>query len=60
MCPHQPPCPPPETPGREAARVLTSCSEQGWSLLCGGAVRFADGGLLLPDGRVVVPPRLTC
>jgi hypothetical protein len=29
--------------------------EQGWSLLCNGIVLFDDTGLLLPDGRAVVP-----
>jgi len=51
MCQHQPPCPPAGAPDRQAARVVASHPEQGWSLLCNGVVAFDDTGILLPDGR---------
>ncbi|SEH01468.1 hypothetical protein SAMN05444920_120172 [Nonomuraea solani] len=55
MCHHQPPCPPAEATGREAARMVAYHPEQGWGLLCNGVVSFDDTGELLPDGRSVVP-----
>jgi Family of unknown function (DUF5999) len=58
-CPHVPPCPPPQAPGRLAARVIASHPEQGWSLLCNGVVAFEDTGALLPDGSVIGPDRTT-
>jgi hypothetical protein len=57
MCSHQPPCPAPDGADREAARVVASHPEQGWSLLCNGIVLFEDTGELLPDGRSVDPHR---
>jgi hypothetical protein len=42
---------------REAAQVVSSHPEQGWSLLCNGLVLFDDTGLLLPDGETVSPHR---
>jgi Family of unknown function (DUF5999) len=59
-CPHALPCPPPEAPGRQAARVIASHPEQGWSLLCNRVVVFDDSGVLLPDGSVIEPDRLGC
>ncbi|MDQ3610546.1 MAG: DUF5999 family protein [Actinomycetota bacterium] len=60
MCTHQPPCPPPEAPDRDAARVVSAHQEQGWSLLCNGVIAFDDLGDLLPDGRALAPyPLLT-
>jgi Family of unknown function (DUF5999) len=59
-CPHAPPCPPPHAPGRQAARVIASHPEQGWSLLCNGVVVFDDTGTLLPDGSVIEPDYMTC
>jgi hypothetical protein len=56
-CPHQPHCPPADAPDCEAAHVLVSHPEQGWSLLCNGVVLFDDTGDLLPDGRVIMPHR---
>lgn len=56
MCQHQPPCPPAGAPDRQAAHVMASHPEQGWSLLCNGVVAFEDTGVLLPDGRSI-PPR---
>ena len=55
MCQHQPPCPPADASDREAAHVMASHPEQGWSLLCNGVVIFDDTGALLPDGRSIPP-----
>jgi hypothetical protein len=52
-CTHSAPCPPPTAPDRDAAHVLVSHPEQGWSLLCNGVVLFEDTGELLPDGRSI-------
>jgi hypothetical protein len=57
MCPHQPTCPLADAPDRDAAHVVASHPEQGWSLLCNGIVLFDDTGEILPDGRVVAPRR---
>ena len=57
MCPHQPPCPPADGPGRDAARAIARHPGQGWSLLCNGVIVFDDTGQLLPDGRAVPPRR---
>ena len=43
-------CPSAEAIDREAARVVASFREQGWSLLCNGVIVFEDTGELLPDG----------
>lgn len=48
MCHHQPQCPAAEAVDREAARVLVSYPEQGWSQLCNGVILFDDTGELLP------------
>jgi hypothetical protein len=50
MCPHEQQCPPAEASDHDAARVVASHPEQGWSLLCNGVVVFEDYGELLPDG----------
>ena len=57
MCQHQPLCPPADASDREAAHVMASHPEQGWSLLCNGVVVFADTGVLLPDGQSIPPHR---
>jgi Family of unknown function (DUF5999) len=57
MCQHQPPCPPAYAADREAAHVVASHPEQGWSLLCNGLVLFDDTGALLPDGQIIPPHR---
>ena len=57
MCSHTPSCPSFEDTDHEAARVVSSRPEQGWSLLCNGVVLFEDTGELLPDGAVVDPHR---
>lgn len=60
MCTHQPTCPPPEAPDRDAARVVAAHQEQGWSLLCNGVIAFDDLGNLLLDGHALAPhPDLT-
>ncbi|MEV6678564.1 DUF5999 family protein [Streptomyces erythrochromogenes] len=58
-CPHSPPCPGANESGWESAKVVSAHPEQGWSLLCGGALVFEDTGGLLPDGRSVAPHRPT-
>jgi hypothetical protein len=57
MCQHQPSCPDAVAIDREAARVVASHPEQGWSLLCNGVILFDDTGELLPDGGTVEPHR---
>jgi hypothetical protein len=57
MCTHRPVCPPADAPDHDAARVLFSRPEQGWSLLCNGVVVFEDTGEILPDRKVVAPHR---
>jgi hypothetical protein len=49
MCPHRPPCPPADRPGRDAARTIAFHPEQGWSLSCSGVIVFDDTGELLPE-----------
>jgi hypothetical protein len=57
MCQHQPQCPQAEAPDHDAARVVATHPEQGWSLLCNGVLLFDDLGELLPDGQIVAPYR---
>lgn len=52
MCSHQPSCP---SPDARASHVVAAHPEQGWSLLCDGAIVFDDTGELRPDGSVVGP-----
>jgi hypothetical protein len=59
-CPHQPACPAAGDADHDAARVVSSHPEQGWSLLCNGVVVFDDTGEILPDGRAVAPHRPGC
>ncbi len=56
-CPHPTPCPPAGAVDREAARIIATCREQGWSLLCNGVIAFDDTGELLPDRTVIAPHR---
>jgi len=53
MCTHQPCCPTADSAGRDAAHVVHSHPEQGWSLLCNGVVLFEDNGEILPNGSVI-------
>ncbi|HEV8174457.1 MAG TPA: DUF5999 family protein [Actinoplanes sp.] len=57
MCDHAPPCPRAADPDREAAKLVATHPEQGWSLLCNGVVTFDDTGELLPDGSAIAPHR---
>jgi len=57
MCIHEPPCPSAQASDHDAARVVASHPEQGWSLLCNGVLLFDDTGELLPDGHCVAPHR---
>jgi hypothetical protein len=57
MCPHETPCPSADDADRDAAQVVSSHPEQGWSLLCNGVVFFDDTGEILPDGRIIAPRR---
>jgi hypothetical protein len=60
MCQHTPTCPSAAAPDHDAAKVVSSHPEQGWSLLCNGVVVFEDTGEILPDRRIVAPHRPTC
>jgi len=57
ICQHEPACPSSAAVDRDAARVLVSFPEQGWSLLCNGVIVFEDTGELLPDGSCIEPHR---
>jgi hypothetical protein len=57
MCQHLNPCPPADATDREAALILVTFREQGWSLLCNGVIIFEDTGELLPDGTMIEPHR---
>ena len=57
MCQHHSPCPSADAVDREAAHVVASHPEQGWSLLCNGVVLFEDTGALLPSGHSIPPHR---
>jgi hypothetical protein len=57
ICAHRPLCPSATDPDRDAARVVATYPQQGWSLLCNGVVIFDDTGELLPDGSPVAPHR---
>ena len=55
MCTHRPTCPSVTSPDRDAARIIATFPEQGWSLLCNGVIAFDDLGDILPDGTAVAP-----
>jgi hypothetical protein len=38
--------------------IVSAHPEQGWTLLCDGAIVFDDLGAVLPDGRIVAPHRV--
>ncbi len=48
MCRHTPPCPGAGRVDEQAARVVSSHPDQGWSLLCNGVIVFDDTGTLRP------------
>jgi hypothetical protein len=52
-CQHEPCCPTADAQDHDAARIVASFPEQGWSLLCNGVIVFEDNGELMPDGRSV-------
>jgi|UniRef100_A0AAU3I516 hypothetical protein len=54
MCSHRSSCPSADT----AAHIVSAHPEQGWNLLCNGAIVFDDSGELLPDGSVIAPHRV--
>ncbi|MER7674153.1 DUF5999 family protein [Kitasatospora sp. NPDC096128] len=54
-CQHKPPCPRAEVADFPAAEAVHAHPEQGWSLLCNGAVLFDDGGALSASGQVAGP-----
>jgi hypothetical protein len=64
MCSHQSSCPSAgrfdrsDRGNRGDAHIVSAHPEQGWSLLCDGAIVFDDTGALLPDGQVVGPHRV--
>ncbi|MEW2568242.1 DUF5999 family protein [Streptomyces sp. NPDC047070] len=64
MCSRQPSCPSADRSARAGhddrsdAHIVSAHPEQGWYLLCDGAIVFDDTGALLPDGRVVAPHRV--
>ncbi|MCZ4512269.1 DUF5999 family protein [Streptomyces sp. ActVer] len=61
MCSHQSSCPSAdrtERSHRDDAHIVSAHPEQGWYLLCDGAIVFDDTGALLPDGSVVAPHRV--
>ncbi|MFD4561814.1 DUF5999 family protein [Streptomyces sp. NPDC058469] len=55
MCSHQSSCPVTDT---RTPHIVSAHPEQGWTLLCDGAIVFDDTGALLPDGRIVAPHRV--
>jgi hypothetical protein len=57
MCQHQIPCPSASAVDHEAATVVASFPQQGWSRLCNGVILFDDTGELLPDGSPIEPHR---
>ena len=56
-CTHKIECPPADATNREAAVIIATFQEQGWSLLCNGVITFHDTGELLPDGTAIEPHR---
>jgi hypothetical protein len=60
ICTHFPTCPSASDSAHDAARVVATHPEQGWSLLCNGVVVFDDTGEILPDGTCVAPHRPLC
>lgn len=58
MCSHQPQSPSYDSPAHDAAHIVAFHPEQGWNLLCNGAIVFDDTGEILPDGSIVAPSRL--
>jgi len=57
MCQHLSNCPSADAVDREAALIVATFREQGWSLLCNGVIIFEDTGEILPDGTMIEPHR---
>ncbi|MFE3033862.1 DUF5999 family protein [Streptomyces canus] len=55
MCSHRSSC---ASSDDTTPHIVAAHPEQGWNLLCNGAIVFDDTGELLPDGRVVAPHRV--
>ena len=55
MCSHRSSC---ASSDDITPHIVAAHPEQGWNLLCDGAIVFDDTGELLPDGRVVAPHRV--
>ncbi|WP_329302093.1 DUF5999 family protein [Streptomyces sp. NBC_00659] len=55
MCSHRSSCPSADAAG---PHIVSARPEQGWKLLCNGAIVFDDSGELLPDGSVIAPHRV--
>ncbi|MFE9769315.1 DUF5999 family protein [Streptomyces sp. NPDC005808] len=54
MCSHQSSSP---SLDGNAPHIVAAHPEQGWNLLCDGAIVFDDSGELHPDGSVIAPRR---
>ncbi|MEU7326646.1 DUF5999 family protein [Streptomyces griseoviridis] len=54
MCSHRSSCP---FADQGLPHVVAAHPEQGWSLLCDGAIVFDDTGALTAEGRAVAPRR---
>jgi hypothetical protein len=57
MCSHRSSCASSDSDST-TPHIVAAHPEQGWNLLCNGAIVFDDTGELLPDGRVVAPHRV--
>ncbi|MCX5561439.1 DUF5999 family protein [Streptomyces sp. NBC_00038] len=57
MCSHQSSSPS-ASADSNAPHIVAAHPEQGWNLLCNGAIVFDDTGELHPDGSVVAPRRV--
>ncbi|MEU9323473.1 DUF5999 family protein [Streptomyces canus] len=55
MCSHRSSC---ASSDSTTPHTVAAHPEQGWNLLCNGAIVFDDSGELLPDGRIVAPHRV--
>ena len=53
-CHHTPTCPAPQAPDAAAARIVADhLQDNGYALLCNGAVLLEDDGLLAPPSQPV-------
>ncbi|MFJ6752228.1 DUF5999 family protein [Streptomyces sp. NPDC091266] len=56
VCSHTPTCPRADAPDADAAHPISTCFEQGWTVLCNGVMTFDDTGEIHPD-LTITPPR---